>query len=136
MKESKFFSPPNSKMKHTNTVSNILVFGSLNIDDVYSVPDIVVSGETISSHDYKQVAGGKGANQSIATSKCTRSNSNTKNNNHDVSSVRVYHAGKVGKDGLWLVDLLESEGVITKDLITTSDKVPTGPTLPIQSTHY
>ena len=77
--------------------SSVLVFGSLNIDDVYTVPDIVISGETISSLEYKQVAGGKGANQSIACSKCTRTS----------KSVHVYHAGKVGHDGLWLVDLLE-----------------------------
>jgi hypothetical protein len=40
-----------------------LVFGSLNIDVVFSVDHIVVPGETISSASLVKGAGGKGANQ-------------------------------------------------------------------------
>lgn len=41
-------------------------YGSINIDHVYRVPHLVQPGETLSSHHYQQVLGGKGANQSIA----------------------------------------------------------------------
>ncbi|AEC02464.1 ribokinase [Parasphaerochaeta coccoides] len=76
----------------------VLNFGSLNIDKVYAVPHIVVPGETISSTGYSQGAGGKGANQSTAMAK---------------AGLNVFHAGKIGSDGLWLIDTLSSYGVDT-----------------------
>ncbi len=77
----------------------ILNYGSLNIDLVFSVPHIVVEGETISSTALVKSAGGKGANQSAAIAK---------------AGLEVYHAGKVGQDGIFLIDLLKSYGVHTQ----------------------
>jgi ribokinase len=76
----------------------ILVFGSLNIDMVFSVDHIVVPGETISSTSLVKSAGGKGANQAAALAK---------------AGMPVYMAGKIGKDGLFLTELLRSYGVNT-----------------------
>jgi ribokinase len=75
-----------------------LVIGSLNIDDVFVVPHIVRSGETLSSISYSKIAGGKGANQSVALSR---------------AGCKVSHVGCVGDDGTWLVDLLSQNGVDT-----------------------
>lgn len=47
----------------------VLNFGSLNIDNVYSVENFVRAGETISSYDLNYYCGGKGLNQSIAFSR-------------------------------------------------------------------
>ena len=77
----------------------ILVYGSLNIDLVFTVDHIVRSGETISSVSLEKSAGGKGANQAAALAK---------------AGMDVYIAGKIGEDGRFLLDLLESYGVNTK----------------------
>lgn len=45
---------------------SIYNYGSINIDHVYRVPHLVLPGETLSSQNYQQVLGGKGANQSLA----------------------------------------------------------------------
>ncbi|MDU1847084.1 MAG: ribokinase [Niallia nealsonii] len=74
----------------------ILNFGSLNIDKVYSVPHFVSAGETLSSTNYEEFPGGKGLNQSIALAK---------------AGAQVYHAGKIGKDGLFLKDILSESNV-------------------------
>lgn len=78
---------------------NIVVFGSLNIDLVFSVDHIVGPGETISSTGLVKSAGGKGANQAAALAK---------------AGMRVSMAGKIGPDGGFLLDLLESYGVHTE----------------------
>lgn len=83
----------------------ILNYGSLNIDHVYSVPHIVRPGETLSSGKVQQFAGGKGANQSVAMAK---------------AGADVHHAGKIGEDGKWLLEKLNSYGVNT-GLIRTYD---------------
>lgn len=90
----------------------ILDFGSLNIDHVYSVPHMIRPGETLSSSDVKDFAGGKGANQSVALAK---------------AGAEVWFSGKVGKDGQWLLEKLNSHGVNT-DLINRYDG-PTGHTI-------
>ncbi len=87
----------------------ILNFGSLNIDIVYNVPHIVKPGETIASTNLSIHAGGKGANQSVALSK---------------AGAEVFHAGKIGEDGKWLLDKLQFYGVNT-DYISI-DKCKTG----------
>ncbi len=74
----------------------VLNYGSLNIDFVYSVPHIVRPGETLSSTAMKRSAGGKGANQSASLAK---------------AGMKVYHAGKIGHDGVWLTELLREYGV-------------------------
>lgn len=75
----------------------ILSFGSLNLDNVYSVDHFVTPGETMSSHNLEKFCGGKGLNQSIALAK---------------AGADVYHAGKVGKsDGGMLLNILVESGV-------------------------
>lgn len=73
----------------------ILNFGSLNIDHVYNVADFVKPGETISARGYSRFCGGKGLNQSIALAR---------------AGAEVLHAGRIGTDGLFLKDKLESSG--------------------------
>lgn len=77
---------------------HILNFGSLNIDDVYSVEHFVRPGETISPLSYEQFPGGKGLNQSVALA---------------CAGAEIYHAGLIGSDGLFLKELLISRGVRT-----------------------
>lgn len=75
----------------------VLSYGSLNIDNVYTVDHFVRSGETMSSLKMEVFSGGKGLNQSIALAK---------------SGVQVWHAGAVGKkDGDFLLEQLEEVGV-------------------------
>lgn len=74
----------------------ILNFGSLNIDKVYRVSRFVRAGETMESLSYNSFPGGKGLNQSIAIA---RAGSN------------VYHAGTIGKDGLFLKEVLRENRV-------------------------
>jgi len=74
----------------------VLSFGSLNIDYVYKVPHFVQAGETMSSLSLNTFSGGKGLNQSIALAK---------------AGMEVYHAGAIGKDGLFLADQLKNAGV-------------------------
>lgn len=76
----------------------VLNIGSLNIDEVYSVRHFVKPGETISSTDFNQFCGGKGLNQSIALAN---------------AGADVFHAGAIGKDGLFLRDRLDLAGVDT-----------------------
>ena len=87
----------------------ILNFGSLNIDHVYTVEHFVRPGETLSSTAYHKFGGGKGANQSIALAS---------------AGARVWHAGKIGTDGLWLKRTLEERGVDTTFVEVIED--PTG----------
>ncbi|CAG8542317.1 5228_t:CDS:2 [Ambispora leptoticha] len=102
----------------------VLVFGSINIDDFFDVPYIVNSGETLTSTNYRQRAGGKGAltsllpperidlcaNQSVALAKAGAS---------------VYHAGKIGSDGVWIRDYMRGQGVHIENIQVLKDQ-PTG----------
>jgi ribokinase len=81
----------------------ILVYGSLNIDLIFSVEHIVLPGETVSSGSLEKSAGGKGANQAAALAK---------------AGMPVYMAGKIGEDGKHLLDLLASYGVNTDHVKT------------------
>jgi ribokinase len=45
---------------------SIIVFGSINIDLVATVPRLPVAGETLLGQDFFKVPGGKGANQAVA----------------------------------------------------------------------
>nr|WP_275940487.1 ribokinase [Herbinix luporum] len=75
----------------------VLNFGSLNIDNVYSVPHFVQAKETLASTELNIFCGGKGLNQSVALSR---------------AKCDVYHAGAVGKeDGEILINFLKSSGV-------------------------
>ena len=86
----------------------ILNYGSLNIDYVYEVDHIVRPGETLSGKSFSTFPGGKGANQSAAIARAGGS---------------VWHAGKIGSDGRWLLDVLSGCGVNTERV-----KVYDGPT--------
>lgn len=74
----------------------ILNFGSMSIDHVYRVPHFVRPGETLTALDYRVFAGGKGLNQSLAIAR---------------AGGIVSHAGSVGEDGRWLIEMLQHEGV-------------------------
>ena len=76
----------------------ILNFGSLNIDKVYAVEEIVKGGETIDSVSFSESVGGKGLNQSIAVTK---------------AGGNIMHAGCVGKDGEILLQALKDNNVDT-----------------------
>ena len=80
-------------------MASILNFGSLNIDHVYQVTSFVRPEETVSSLHYDRLPGGKGLNQSVALAR---------------AGAPVFHAGKVGPDGQFLVELLQSCGVDTR----------------------
>jgi len=73
-----------------------LNYGSVNIDLIFTVDHIVKGGETLQSTSLNKSAGGKGANQSAALAK---------------AGAPVFHAGKVGQDGDFLLQLLSSYGV-------------------------
>ena len=88
----------------------VLNFGSLNIDYVYSLDHFVQKGETISSDALHIFPGGKGLNQSVALGR---------------AGVTVSHAGAVGKDGDFLLELLKESCVDTK-YIQVLEGVQTG----------
>lgn len=77
-------------------MKKVLNFGSLNIDRVYRVDNIVKEGETIAASEFSLHPGGKGLNQSIALAK---------------AGANVYHAGGIGADGQILSDILEEANV-------------------------
>ena len=77
----------------------VLNFGSLNIDYVYQVDHFVQPGETLSSEKLQVNCGGKGLNQSIALAR---------------AGVETWHAGYIGKEGLFLREKLEDSGVHTQ----------------------
>lgn len=87
----------------------VLNFGSLNIDYVYEVDHLVKPGETLDSLSFSKHRGGKGLNQSIALAR---------------AGAQVYHAGKVGDGGSFLVDYLAEAGVDTG--YVGEDAGPTG----------
>jgi ribokinase len=88
----------------------VLNFGSLNIDNVFSVSHFVRPGETLASGAFSRGAGGKGLNQSIALAR---------------AGVQVFHAGKIGPDGLFLTELLAQNGADVS-LVEVSDNEFTG----------
>lgn len=87
----------------------VLNFGSINIDLVYRVPHIARPGETLSSLSCERFAGGKGNNQSMALAK---------------AGIGVFHAGKIGADGDWIVRGLKAAGADVRFI--RRDPGPTG----------
>ena len=88
----------------------VLCFGSLNIDYTYKVEHFVKKGETLSSDGLGVYGGGKGLNQSVALAK---------------AGTEVYHAGAIGQDGMFLLDMLKDAGVHT-EYVKVLDEVRTG----------
>lgn len=82
-----------------------LVFGSLNIDRVYSLTHLPEREETLSCEKYEIHVGGKGLNQSVSLRK---------------AGCEVFMAGCVGQDGRMLTDFLTKNGVNT-DFVKISD---------------
>jgi ribokinase len=77
----------------------ILDFGSLNIDHVYEVEHFVQPGETEAALRADLLPGGKGMNQAAALAR---------------AGADVWMAGKVGRDGGWLAEMLGNFGVHTE----------------------
>lgn len=90
----------------------VIVVGSLNMDLVVRAPRIPRPGETVLGWDFKQVPGGKGANQADAAAKL---------------GADTMMLGAVGKDsmGKLLKDSLENDGVNIQ-MILEKDNLPTG----------
>lgn len=80
-------------------------FGSINIDEVYRVKEIVKPGETISSYSVHSNYGGKGLNQSIA---CSR------------AGLETVHIGYIYKKDVDILRYLDKEGISTQ-FISESD---------------
>ena len=74
----------------------MVVFGSLNIDKVYSLDEFVRPGQTVSAEKMEQFCGGKGFNQAIALRRAGNA---------------VSFAGAVGKDGGMLLKTLDENGI-------------------------
>lgn len=88
----------------------ILSFGSMNIDNTYSVDEFVQPGETMTAKNLSKFCGGKGLNQSIALAS---------------AGADVAHFGCVGEDGDILLDMLISRGVNT-DSVIKIDNITSG----------
>ena len=74
----------------------VLVFGSFNIDRVYTLPRLPERGETLYCGNYEIHVGGKGLNQALAFQK---------------AGAQVFAAGRIGPDGAFLADHLRDHGV-------------------------
>ena len=81
-------------------MKNICVIGSLNMDLVVNVDTMPKSGQTIIGNNFKEVPGGKGANQAVAMARL----------NGNVTMI-----GKVGEDGFGqtLINSLKNDKVDT-----------------------
>lgn len=88
----------------------ILSLGSVNFDYVYKVEHMVRTGETIAATSRNEFAGGKGLNQSIALAR---------------AGAEVYHAGKIGGDGIELRYKMMQYGVNT-DFLMVDGSLYTG----------
>ena len=87
-------------------MKNICVIGSLNMDLVVNVDTMPKPGQTIIGSNFKEVPGGKGANQAVAMARL----------NGNVSMI-----GKVGEDGFGqtLINTLKNDKVDTTYIQTS-----------------
>ena len=92
----------------------IVNFGSCIIDHVYCVPHFVRPGETLPATGYRVFAGGTGFNQTLALARADVT----------ASGHTLAHAGAIGENGRWLLELLRAEGVDVRDVVVTD--TPTG----------
>ena len=90
----------------------IIVFGSLNMDLVLTVPSIPRPGETVLCEQYMSKPGGKGCNQAVAAAR---------------AGAPVRMVGRVGRDtfGDGLMSVLDKEGIDAGGVRRSSDR-PTG----------
>ncbi|MDZ7958532.1 MAG: ribokinase [Aulosira sp. DedQUE10] len=91
---------------------SVVVFGSINIDLVATVPRLPIAGETLLGHNFVQVPGGKGANQAVALARL---------------QIPTYMVGRVGTDSFAseLLYNLENSGVET-DNVSIDETVSSG----------
>ncbi|MEM6938645.1 MAG: ribokinase [Pseudomonadota bacterium] len=83
--------------------------GSINTDNLYTVPHLPVPGETLAARELQRGLGGKGANMSVAAAR---------------GAAHVVHIGAIGADGVWAKDRLLEYGVDTRHIAEMKD--PTG----------
>lgn len=88
----------------------VLCFGSMNIDYTYKVDHFVEKGETLSADSLQVFSGGKGLNQSIALAR---------------AGAKTYHAGAIGEDGKFLLEIMSESGVHT-DYVAVLSNVRSG----------
>src|SRR5690606_35163272 len=72
----------------------------------YRVPHLIRPGETLSSLGYRQVLGGKGANQSLAIAR---------------AGGAVTHWGRLGQADRWALEMLSAAGVETAHIELTAE---------------
>lgn len=82
-------------------------FGSMHIDYIYNVKEIVKARETISALNHVVNVGGKGLNQSVALAR---------------AGANVCHVGLIGKDGADLKTMLEDNQISTEFVQCFSDQ--------------
>jgi ribokinase len=88
-------------------LGKLVNLGSLCVDQVYRVPAIAGSGESVASIGHDTYPGGKGLNQSLAAARAGAS---------------VSHVGCIGPDGEWLRDLLGTAGVNVEGVRCVSER--------------
>lgn len=82
----------------------------MNIDYTYKVDHFVEKGETLSADSLQVFSGGKGLNQSIALAR---------------AGAKTYHAGAIGEDGKFLLEIMSESGVHT-DYVAVLSNVRSG----------
>jgi ribokinase len=93
--------PPSSRPR-------IVVVGSINMDLVFRTQRLARPGETVAGHSFRQIPGGKGANQAVAAARL---------------GAQVAMVGRVGNDefGSTLLDGLKRESIDVTHVTRTSD---------------
>ena len=86
----------------------ITVVGSVNMDLVFRTPRMPAVGETLSGHEFRQIPGGKGANQAVAAAR---------------QGADVAFIGRVGDDGFGQYSLrcLADDGIDVSYLSAVAD---------------
>ena len=88
----------------------ITVFGSLNVDYIFQVPQLPAPVETVLASNMQVLPGGKGANQAIAAAR---------------AGAKVSMVGAVGRDGLSKIALA---GLLDAGVDTSAIELSTKPT--------
>ncbi|ORZ38004.1 Ribokinase-like protein, partial [Catenaria anguillulae PL171] len=96
-------------------MAQVFTIGSINVDDVYRLRQIVSPGETAAAYAKSTFPGGKGANQSVAVARGLGLGGSS-----PATTAAVYHVGMINKaDGQWIADLMHASGVKTDLLAHT-----------------
>ena len=74
----------------------VYCLGSINIDNIYRLPELPKPGETLAATSHTQGLGGKGVNQSIAALR---------------AGAEVVHIGAIGQGDAWIEAALTHHGV-------------------------